>query len=160
MLNVYQNKQRCCIICVFCSFWSCSCVFFAKGSCLCCAAVWRTNSHRGAPAAADVRRELKGLEALCPGSRWTEAEAGLPLPGHVGWIFPAPQQTGPAALTSWWGDSGPGGSYLDIDLSLSCSTRDPCTAFASTHFAKAINLSPLKFNYRSVDINLIEEQAV
>lgn len=127
---------------------------FVVGTSFCCGAVWRTNSLYGASATADVCRELKGLEALCPGGWWTETEAGLPLPGDVRWVFPAPQQTGPAALTPWWGDSGPGGSYFDVDLPL--CTLDPCAALASTHLAKAINLSPFQFNYKSVDINLFE----
>lgn len=88
------------------------------GSSFCCSAVWCTNSPCSPPSAADVCRELKGLEAFCPGGRWTEAEAGLPLSGHARWVFSTPQQTGPAAVTPWWGDSGPGGSYFDIGLRL------------------------------------------
>lgn len=125
-------------------------MLFAQGSSFCCAAVWRTNSPCCACPTANICGELEGLEALSPGSRWTEAKAGLPLQSHVRWILPAPQQAGPAAFTPRWGDSGPGDSCLDIDFSV--CTLDPCTSFASIYFAKAINLSPLKLKYASVYI--------
>lgn len=65
---------------------------------LCRAAFRRAHSPRRPAAAADVRRELEGVEAVRPGGGGAAAAAGLSLQGHAGRVLPAAQQTGPAAL--------------------------------------------------------------
>ena len=125
--------------------------FVSTGTSLCHSADRCTNIPRSASATAAVCGEFKGLDALCPGGWWTEAKAGLPLPGHAGRVFPVPQQTRPGALAPWRGDTSSGGSDFGIDFPL--CTLDHL-ALASTHFAKVIDLSNFILDCKPVDINL------
>lgn len=84
------------------------------GAGLCGAAVRCPDSLSSAAEAADVCREPEGLEALRPGGRPTEAEAGLPLQGHARRVLSAEQQAVSAALAPRWRHPGPSGSDSDL----------------------------------------------